>query len=58
MLGRPEVFPVAAVGGGEEEVLDEDGHEEPLRRVSVLGEGWGFGLGRLTIMIFLRTTDL
>ena len=35
MLGRPEIFPVAAVGGGEEEVLDEDGDEEPLRRISV-----------------------
>ena len=30
VLGGPEVFPVAAVGSGEEEVLDEDGDKEPL----------------------------
>lgn len=29
VLAGPEVFPVAAVGGREEEVLDEDGDEEP-----------------------------
>ena len=34
VLGGPEVFPVAAVGGGEEEVLDEHGDEEPLEDVS------------------------
>lgn len=30
VLAGPEVFPVAAVGRGEEVVLDDDGNEEPL----------------------------
>jgi len=30
VLAGPEVFPVAAVGRGEEVVLDDDGDEEPL----------------------------
>lgn len=32
VLAGPEVFPVAAVGRGEEVVLDDDGDEEPLER--------------------------
>ena len=31
VLGRPEVEPVAAVGGGEEVVLEEDHKKEPLQ---------------------------
>lgn len=30
VFGGPEVSPVAAVRGGEEVVLDDDGDEEPL----------------------------
>ncbi|KAL8668000.1 MAG: hypothetical protein Q9168_007128, partial [Polycauliona sp. 1 TL-2023] len=36
MLGGPEVLPVAAEGGGEEIVLEEDGYEEPLVVLMVL----------------------
>ena len=61
VLRGPEVFPVAAVGGGEEEVLDEDGDEEPL----FMGAGlvWlvlerGEGLEReVTMMIFRRAIE-
>lgn len=30
VLGRPEVLPIAAKGGGEEVVLEDYCHEEPL----------------------------
>ena len=30
VLRRPEVLPIAAEGGGEEVVLEDHGHEEPL----------------------------
>ena len=33
--GRPEVFPVSSVWGGEEDVLEEDNEEEPLKNKSV-----------------------
>jgi hypothetical protein len=58
VLAGPEVFPVAAVGRGEEVVLDDDGDEEPLDG----GEGllalvrMG-GEGRLTKMTLRRMME-
>lgn len=52
MLAGPEVFPVAAVGRGEEVVLDDDGDEEPLdgeRVVSFSGKGGKGGLTKMTL---------